>query len=77
MESNHFDADINDESLKKAVAQNVGINVKEIAAKFRTKREIYNFLILDCKIYLPAYETVTIYFMRELIMGLKKGKIYL
>jgi hypothetical protein len=44
-------------------------------AKFRTKREVYNFLILDCKAYLPAYDTVTIYFMREIIMGQKKSKL--
>lgn len=43
-------------------------------AKFRTKREVYNFLVLDAKIYLPAYDTITIYFMREIVMGLKKGK---
>jgi hypothetical protein len=36
------------------------INVNEFAAKFRGKREIYNFLTLDVKAYLPAYETITV-----------------
>ena len=73
----HFDQDIKDESKQKPRPSNVSINVKELMAKFRTKREVYNFLVLDCKVYLPAYDTVTIYFMREIIMGTKKGKVFL
>jgi hypothetical protein len=36
------------------------INVNEFASKFRGKREIFNFLTLDVKAYLPAYETITV-----------------
>jgi hypothetical protein len=36
------------------------INVNAFAAKFKGKREIYNFLTLDVKAYLPPYETITV-----------------
>ena len=42
------------------------------AAKYRSKRECYNFLSVDANVYLPAYEQVTIYFCKDLISGAKK-----
>ena len=41
-------------------AQKVKITSKELAAKFSTKREVYSFLTIDCKAYLPDYSTLTI-----------------
>ena len=52
----------------------VRITAKEFAAKFSTKRECFTFLTIDCKAYLPAYDTVTIYFLKDLIAGRKKCK---
>ena len=33
----------------------VKITAKEFEAKYRSKREVYHFLSVDCGIYLPAY----------------------
>ena len=43
------------------------ISSKAFAAKYRSKRECYNFLASDVGIYLPPYDNVTIYFLRELM----------
>ena len=43
--------------------QRVRISAKEFQAKFSSKRECFTFLTIDCKAYLPAYDTVTIYFV--------------
>lgn len=31
------------------------VSAKEFAAKFRSKRECYNFLAGECEVYLPPY----------------------
>ena len=54
--------------------QQVRMSAKEFNAKFSTKRECFSFLTIDYKAYLPAYDTVTIYFLRDLIAGRKKCK---
>jgi len=41
---------------------------------FRSKREVYNFLAVDVGYYLPAYEQVSIYFLKDLVAAKKKGK---
>ena len=56
------------------IPQPVRITAKEFAAKFSTKRECFTFLAIDCKAYLPAYDTITIYFLKDLIAGRKKCK---
>jgi hypothetical protein len=33
----------------------VKITSKEFMAKYRSKREVYHFLSVDCGIYLPSY----------------------
>ena len=48
---------------------NVGISSKEFASKYRSKREIYNFLAADVGIYLPPFDNVTIYFLKDLMGG--------
>lgn len=48
------------------------ISSKEFAAKYRSKREIYNFLACDVGIYLPPYDNITIYFLKELMSRKKK-----
>ena len=50
------------------------VNVREFASKYRSKREVFNFLTIDVKAYLPSYDTVTIYFLRDIVMGSKKCK---
>ena len=51
------------------------ITAKTFAAKFRTKRECYHFLTLDCKAYLPHESTVTIYYLKDLISGDRRCKL--
>ena len=48
------------------------VSSKEFAAKYNSKREIYNFLAADAGVYLPPYDNVTIYFLKELMGGKKK-----
>ena len=40
------------------------VNVHDLEQKFRSKREIYNFLSLDCDAYLPKKESVNIFFLK-------------
>ena len=68
MESNNQDM----QQIPNNVAQFSQISSKEFAAKYRSKREIYNFLACDVGIFLPPYDNVTIYFLKELMMGKKK-----
>lgn len=55
------------------------------AAKFRSKRgkyplsslimiEIFTFLTVDVKAYIPPMQTVTVFFLKDLIAGTKKRK---
>jgi len=40
------------------------VTAAEFAAKYKSKRECFNFLTVACKAYLSSYETVTIYFLK-------------
>ena len=48
------------------------VSSKEFSAKYRSKRELYNFLASDVGIYLPPYDNVTVYFLKDLMAGKKK-----
>ena len=48
------------------------ISSKEFAAKYNSKREIYNFLACDVGVFLPPYDNVTVYFLKDLMSGKKK-----
>ena len=48
------------------------ISSKEFSSKYRSKREIYNFLAGEVGIFLPPYDNVTIYVLKELMSGKKK-----
>jgi hypothetical protein len=37
-----------------------------------TFTEVYRFLASEVKAYLPSYETVTVWHLRDLAMGVKK-----
>ena len=47
------------------------VTSKEFATKYRSKREVYNFLATDVGVYLPPYDNVTIYFLKDLMNGKK------
>ena len=65
----------NQNQISSASAAKVKISASAFGAKYRSKWECYNLCAVDCGIYLPAYEQVTIYFLKDLISG-KKKKIY-
>ena len=50
------------------------MTVATFASKFRSKTELYSFLTLDVKCYLPAPHTLTVYFLKDLVTGVKKRK---
>ena len=50
------------------------IPIKEWSAKFRSKKEVYNFLCYDAKAVIPPFKVCTIYFLKDLISGKKKCK---
>ena len=54
------------------IAQKVRITADEFGAKYREKSECYHFISHDCGGYLPHYENVTIYHLRDLASGKKK-----
>ena len=45
---------------------------EELAAKYNSKTEIYNFLACDMGVYLPHSDHVTIWFLKDLMNGTKK-----
>jgi hypothetical protein len=50
------------------------ITAAAFAAKFKSKKEIYHLLAVEAKKYLPHVDTVTIYFLKEIINKTKRGK---
>ena len=36
------------------------ITAAAFSAKYRSKREVFNLLTIDCRAYLPSYDSVTI-----------------
>jgi hypothetical protein len=47
------------------------VSVAEFAAKYQTKREVYNFLTVDCKAYEPPIQTVSVWHLRDQACGKK------
>jgi hypothetical protein len=48
------------------------MSAKDFAAKYQSKREVYLFFTLNCQAYLPRYENITIYFLKDIVNGLKR-----
>jgi hypothetical protein len=47
----------------------VGYNAAAFGSKYQSKREVYRFLTHDCGAYLPPFETITIFHMRDIVAG--------
>jgi len=45
---------------------------KTFSAKFRSKKEVWNFLTIEVGAYLPPFENITVYHMKDLLSGSKK-----
>ena len=65
------DNNSDDQQIEEAQNRTVAVSSKEFSAKYKSKREIFNFLPIDVGIYLPPYDNVTIYFLKELMQGSK------
>ena len=52
------------------------ITAAEFAAKFKSKREVYNFLTLDCNAYLCSADCLTSHFLKDLVSGKRKCKSF-
>ena len=52
--------------------QNVAINAGAFGAKYKSKGEIYRWLTSEAAIYLPPYESVTVFHMRDICGGKRK-----
>ena len=50
------------------------ISAAEWQSKYKSKRENFEFLTVHCKAWLSSYDTVTIYFCKDLIKGKKSCK---
>jgi hypothetical protein len=50
------------------------MTTSEFSAKFRSKNEVFAFLSIDVEAYLPSKESVTIYFLKDIVNGNKKCK---
>ena len=48
------------ESINTEAKGPVRVNLNEFRAKYKSKREVFNFLTVTVGAYLPTYETVTI-----------------
>ena len=48
------------------------MSAKDFSAKYQSKREVYLFFTLNCQAYLPRYENITIYFLKDIVNGLKR-----
>ena len=49
------------------------MDAQEFSFKFQGKREIFRFLGSECGIYLPTYETVTIFHLKDLVARRRKA----
>ena len=57
--------------------QSQTVLLKEFAAKYSSKKEVYAFLAGQCKIYLAGYDSCSIYFLQDIATGQKKRKFKL
>ena len=61
---------------KDQIANRNRVTTSQFAAKFKSKREVFNFLTVEAKAYLCNVDSLTIYFLRDLAAGKKKCKSF-
>ena len=59
----------NQNQINSSSNQKVRITAKQFADKMRSKQEVYHFLTHGLGVYLPAYDNVTVWHMRDLASG--------
>ena len=55
-----------------ANVQRPTVTAATFAAKYKSKREIYQFLTVDAKAYLCNCDNLTIYFLKDVVEGKRK-----
>ena len=50
------------------------VTAQMFAAKFKSKKEVFVFLTVNCKAYIAPHDCVTIYFLKKLVDGTRKCK---
>ncbi len=53
------------------------VNINELSEKFQSKHELYNFLSLDCKAFLPKMKSTNVYFYKQILKGEKNVSTFL
>lgn len=48
------------------------VNIRDLEGKFKSKKEIYVFLMQDCKAYMPSLDSTNVYFLKEVLKGEKE-----
>ncbi len=48
------------------------VTSNEFNSKFSSKKEVFRFLAFDCGIYLPSYDAVTVWHLRDIASGKRK-----
>ncbi len=61
-------------SKQKADLSDVGI--QDLEKRFRSKREMHDFLVQDCKAFLPKLPSTSIFFMKAIIKAEKDVSAY-
>jgi hypothetical protein len=51
------------------------VNVNQLSAKMKSKRELYNFLLQDCQAYLPPMDVANVYFLKQIMRGAKEVRL--
>ena len=69
-----MDNEMNGQIVQQPARGNQQVTATAFASKYKSKREVFNFLTIDVKAYLPSYDTVSIYFLKDLVSGKKKSK---
>ena len=46
--------------------------MNEIMEKIASKRDVYNFLTIECEAYLSKVDTVNIFFLKQITRGAKE-----
>ena len=66
---------MNNQQISSLVGNNqplAQINAASFGAKYSSKREVFRFLVSEAGVYLPTYETVTVFHMRDIVAGKRK-----
>jgi hypothetical protein len=48
------------------------VGVLDLAKRFRSKKEMHDFLESDCRAFIPSLQSTTIFFMKAIFQGTKE-----